>query len=380
MKKLGIGFVGAGWMGATLLRRLTEREDTKIIGLHQRSRENALTVLEELRLSAELFMPSYEEMLANPAVEAVFLCSTNAAHGPQAIAALRAGKHIFCEKPCATVFDEFTRQIELSRERPDLITFVDYLMNFDTMEHRIVDFTRAGSFGEITQIQVNYRHPVNITGDKVWKLKKETIGDAIGQGIIHSISAMVGIMGAAKAEATSVFATKGEVQNRGFEVPPVYNLVISFSNGATGLCLGNIDHANGYDAYHNVHGTQGGFIFDSYLDRPNKIRFWSNQLTEGKWIYPLDRERCRAAGVESLAWPDDTTTPDSGDVVKHQTGKCVSHFLDCVASGQQSPWSFANSASTAEIGWAALMSAELGQAIKLPLDWATAKEFFQNWP
>jgi hypothetical protein len=35
----------------------------------------------------------------------------------------------------------------------------------------------------------------------------------------------------------------------------------------TGLCFGNVDQANGYDAYHNIHGTKGGFIFDSYLER-----------------------------------------------------------------------------------------------------------------
>ena len=40
---------------------------------------------------------------------------------------------------------------------------------------------------------------------------------------------------------------------------------------------------------------------------------------DGKWIYPLDKARCKAEGAEQLAWPDDTTTPDSGNVVEHQT-------------------------------------------------------------
>ena len=65
----------------------------------------------------------------------------------------------------------------------------------------------------------------------------------------------------------------------------------------------------------------GGLIFDSYLDRPNKVRLWSNSKTGGQWVYPLDADRC----PEANRWPEDTTTPDSGDVMQHQTGACVDH-------------------------------------------------------
>ncbi|MEM7386915.1 MAG: Gfo/Idh/MocA family oxidoreductase [Verrucomicrobiota bacterium] len=377
MKKTGIGFIGAGWMGSMLLKRLAEREDAAILALHQRSRDKAAQTLSENGLSPELHTSRFEDLLENPDVEAVFICSPNAPHGPQAIAALEAGKHVFCEKPCATGFADFSRQVALARENPDLITYVNYIMNFDSLETRIIDMVKADEFGSITQIQVNYRHPVNISGDKEWKLKRESIGDAIGQGIIHSLSVMLNIMAAQGSAPTRVYATSSNVQNRGFEVPPVYNIHVSFENSAAGFCFGNIDHANGYDAYHNIHGTRGGLIFDSYLDRPAKIRYWSEDTTGGKWIYPLDRDRCREEDAESLAWPDDTSTPDSGDVVNHQTASCVDHFMTCLRENQQSPLSFINSALTAELGWAALISAETGQPVDLPLDHSRAAAHFE---
>jgi antitoxin component of RelBE/YafQ-DinJ toxin-antitoxin module len=43
---------------------------------------------------------------------------------------------------------------------------------------------------------VNYRHPINIAEDKVWKLSREIMGDAIGMGIIHALSVMLNIMAA----------------------------------------------------------------------------------------------------------------------------------------------------------------------------------------
>lgn len=283
MSKIGIGLVGAGWMGATLLKRIVERDDTKVVAVFQRNRERAEEVLTSLGLDPGLFTDDFDAFLATEGLDAVFVCSTNEAHGPQSIAAMEAGKHVFCEKPCATKFDDFVRQIELEKANPELITMVDYLMNFDTLEEEIRAMAKRGDFGTITQIQINYRHPINIAGDKVWKLAADRMGDAIGMGIIHSLSAMMNIMAAQGAKPIRVYASNSEVHKREFEIPAVWNLHIEFDNGATGLCFGNVDQANGYDAYHNIHGTEGGLIFDSYLDRPQKIRFWSNTVTEGRW-------------------------------------------------------------------------------------------------
>jgi predicted dehydrogenase len=365
-------------MGATLLRRFTEQDGVRVVGVHQRGEARAREVLQEVGLSGDLYVPRYEELLACPELDAVVLCSTNEVHGAQSIAALEAGKHVFCEKPCATKYEEFLRQIELEKQQPGLVTFVDYLMNFDSMENRIREMTRGGVFGTITQIQVNYRHPINIAEDKAWKLSGHRMGDAIGMGIIHSLSVMLNIMAEQGAVPVRVYATSSDVHTRGFEVPALWNLLLTFSNGAAGMCFGNVDAANGYDAYHNIHGTEGGLIFDSYLDRPQKVRYWSKSVAEGRWIHPLDADRCLREGLGDLRWPADTTTPDSGDVMEHQTGACVEHFLDCIRTGQQSFLSFANSAAVADVGWAAQISASEGVAVDLPLDRERAGSYFKE--
>ena len=364
-KKIGIGFVGAGWMGASLLRKLHARDDVEIRALVGRTPEKAHAILDELGLAQELYTDDYDAMLSDPAIDAVFLCSVNGAHGPQSIKALEADKHVFCEKPCATKYTDYLRQIELEQQRPHLITFVDYLLNFDTMETQLKQRIADGELGQITQIQVNYRHPINISGDKTWKLSADLMGDAIGMGIIHSLSVMINLM-AAQAKPISVYARSQGAQVRPFEPDAIWNIMIGFDNGATGFCAGNIDTANGYDAHHNIVGTEGAFIFDSLLDRPQKIRMWSNKTTDGKWVYPLDMARCEAEGV--TPWPEDTTTPDSGDVMNHQTAECVAHFIECVKAGTPSPLSFANSAHIAEIGWAALISTQIDRPVKLPLN------------
>src|SRR6056297_743670 len=154
MSKIGIGLVGAGWMGATLLKRIVERDDTRVVAVFQRNRERAEEVLSSLGLEPSLFTDDFEAFLETDGLDAVFVCSTNEAHGSQSIASMEAGKHVFCEKPCATRFDEFVKQIELEKSNPGLITMVDYLMNFDTLEDEIRAMAKRGDFGTITQIQI----------------------------------------------------------------------------------------------------------------------------------------------------------------------------------------------------------------------------------
>jgi predicted dehydrogenase len=375
--KIRVGFVGAGWMGSVQLKRLTERDDVEVVALFEKNAERGKEVLNNLGLNENILVDDYSKIVNNPAIDAVWLVSPNSFHATQAIAAMKAGKHVFSEKPAATKFEDFCKEIELEKANPNLITFVDYILYFDSMEQNLRQMVAEGAFGKITQIQVNYRHPVNIAGDKVWKLDKNIMGDAIGMGINHAISAMIYAM-ASQAKPVSVYATSLKSQVRDFEADPIYNILIKFDDGATGFCFGNIDNANGYDAYHNFFGTEGSFVFDSQTDRTHKVRYWSKSKTEGKWVWPLDIEKCRAANLETLAWPDDTTTPDSGNVVEHQTGSAVGHFIDCVKSKIKSPLSFVNSQIIAEIGWAAQMSATMNKEIHLPLDWNEAKKVFKK--
>ena len=88
---------------------------------------------------------------------------------------------------------------------------------------------------------MNYRHPINIAGDKKWKLSGERMGDAIGMGIIHSLSVMLNIMAEQGANPVRVYATTSMVHRRDFDIPGLWNLQIEFSNGATGFCFGNVD-------------------------------------------------------------------------------------------------------------------------------------------
>jgi predicted dehydrogenase len=363
---IGIGLVGAGWMGATLLARFAERDDVAVRAVCQPDPDGARRALAAVGLPAGLWQPDYDALLADLAVDAVVVCSPNALHGRQAIAALEAGKHVLCEKPCATQEAEFRRQVELERANPRLVTMVDYILWFDDLERELRRLVAARAFGTVTQFQVNYRHPVNVEGRKAWKLRRELVGDALGMGIVHALWAIVHAM-APQSRPAGVFATAAPALVRPFEVEPIWTIQIEFEDGATGVCLGNIESGTGYDAFHGVFGTEGAFVFDALVERPRKVRYRSKSLTGDRWVAPLDRARCEQQGFGALAWPSDASTPDSGDVLHHRTAAAVGHFVDCIKDGSRSPLGFGATAEVAELCFAALTSAAERRFVRLPL-------------
>ena len=275
----------------------------------------------------------------------------------------------------ATTYADFCTEIDLQQKNPLLISYVNYILYFDPLEQRLRKMIADGAFGTITQIQINYRNQMNVAGAKAWKLSQQMMGDAFGMAINHALSVMVLAM-ASQAKPTSVFATSTPAKVKPFEADPIWTIHIGFDNGATGVCLGNIESNNGYDAYHNITGTSGAFVFDPGHAQPQKVRYWSQRDTAGKWIWPLDNPRCEKENVSPLAWPPNTSTPDSADIIHHQTAACVEHFLECVMERRQSPLSFVGAGPIGEIGWAAQISASANRPISLPLNRAMATEFF----
>jgi myo-inositol 2-dehydrogenase/D-chiro-inositol 1-dehydrogenase len=365
MKKYKVCFIGTGWMGSTQLRKLSNFSEVEITVVVDDNTTKAEKVVKEIGLKETSVVSKLEDAIERYQFDIVWIVSPNSFHGKQSLIALRNGKHVFCEKPPATTYQDFCDQIEITTKNKELKSMVDYILFFNPMEIALKNMVRNNFFGEVHQIQVNYRHPVNIDDDKKWKLSKSIMGDALGMGINHAISVIVFLM-SAQTTPVSVYATSSNTNIRGFEPDPVWNIMIKFENGATAICQGNIDIENGYDLFHNIAGSKGGFIFDSRVDMDRKIRFWNSEIEKGKWVYPfLDKISTGNKLVQSFT--PKMMLPDSGDVLDHQVERAIEHFLTSVSSNKDSPLSFYESKIIGEIGWAAQLSSKYDKIVKLPL-------------
>jgi 1,5-anhydro-D-fructose reductase (1,5-anhydro-D-mannitol-forming) len=125
-----------------------------------------------------------EAVIAEPGVEAVFICTPNFRNFPLTIAALRAGKHVFCEKPPAFTSVE-VQQVMAEEAR----TGLKVMYGFNHRHHGSIKAMKAhmdsGEYGRLLWMRGRYGKSVDHTYFDTWRAKKELAGGGIlfDQGI-----------------------------------------------------------------------------------------------------------------------------------------------------------------------------------------------------
>jgi predicted dehydrogenase len=121
------------------------------------------------RVAATLGIPraygSYEALLADPAIEAIYNPLPNHLHVPWTIKALEAGKHVLCEKPIALTAEEATRLIA-ARDRSGKLVAEAFMVRQNPQWQRAREIVRSGALGEVRAIQTFFSYhlldPTNV--------------------------------------------------------------------------------------------------------------------------------------------------------------------------------------------------------------------------
>ncbi len=122
----------------------------EIVAIASRDGEQARVVAD--RLDIPTAYGSYEALLADPAVDAVYIPLPNHLHTEWTIAALRAGKHVLCEKPLAMTADDAQRMVDVANE-----TGLHLMEAFMYRHHpswvAAMDLVRSGRIGTLTAVE-----------------------------------------------------------------------------------------------------------------------------------------------------------------------------------------------------------------------------------
>lgn len=110
----GIGIIGCGKIAQ--VRHIPEYADNpeaKLVGFYDLNQQRARELADRYGATA---YDSVEALLANPDIQAVSICAANFAHAELTIAALKAGKHVLCEKPMATTLSDCEAMVAAARQ------------------------------------------------------------------------------------------------------------------------------------------------------------------------------------------------------------------------------------------------------------------------
>jgi predicted dehydrogenase len=153
MKRLKAVIFGTGFMGRVHTEGVRRLGNVEVVGIAARTQEQARRFADEL--SIEGAMGDYRDFLADPAIDAVHICTPNALHFPMAMAALEAGKHVLCEKPLATSVQEAEQMLQRAREK-NLAHCTFHNLRYYPLVQQMRSLREAGDLGEILVAQGTY--------------------------------------------------------------------------------------------------------------------------------------------------------------------------------------------------------------------------------
>ncbi len=146
---VGFGIVGSGLMAGVYANALTgDTQNTRLVAIGVGKRAPALAA----KYGVE-HEPSFESLIARPDIDAVVLATPHSAHLPETVAAARAGKHVFLEKPMGLNTAECRQMIDACRAAGVKLTVghVTRRMEAPRVARRLID---EGRIGDVRMIQV----------------------------------------------------------------------------------------------------------------------------------------------------------------------------------------------------------------------------------
>ncbi len=145
---------GLGWWGRQITRSLAGCADLRLVRAIE---PNAAAHADFAREHGLPLSASIAEALADPAVDAVILCTPHAMHAAQVLEVAAAGRHVFCEKPLALTRADAERSVAACRAA-GVVLGIGHERRFEPAIRRLRDILRAGELGEVLHARADFSH------------------------------------------------------------------------------------------------------------------------------------------------------------------------------------------------------------------------------
>lgn len=168
MTPLRFGILGAAAIAPNaLIKPAAASAGAEVVAVAARDRDRAAA------FAAKHGIPgvhgSYEALLDDPAIDAVYNPLPNGLHGRWTVAALEAGKHVLCEKPFTANADEARAVAEVARGT-DRVLMEAFHWRYHPMTARLLEIVRGGELGELRHVAGAFCFPLPRKGDIRWSV------------------------------------------------------------------------------------------------------------------------------------------------------------------------------------------------------------------
>lgn len=308
MKQLNIGIIGAGRIGKVHMKSITYNvPNAKVLGITDVFKDALPALAEEYGI--EKIYDSYKDMLADPEIDAVLVCSSTDTHADISIEAAKAGKHVFCEKPVDLTPEKVQAVIEAVKQAGVKLQ-VGFNRRFDHNFSHIRELINDGKIGNLELVKITSRDPEPPSAEYA----------AVSGGIfldmtIHDFDMACFIAGS-EVEEVYVNATclvDPAIGEAGDVDTAIINL--KFKNGALGVIDNSRRAAYGYDQRVEAFGSLGAAVAAN--DTPTNVTLMTaDSVSTDKPLYFFLERYMQSFRDEMIQFVDavqnDKPTPTTG--------------------------------------------------------------------
>ena len=166
MAKIKAGIIGCGGIGTgkhlPALKALSDR--VEVVGFCDIIEERAQKACKEFGAEGAKVYTDYKEMLKDESIQTIHVCTPNRSHSFISIDAMKAGKHVICEKPMAKTYAEAKAMLDCSKETGRILT-IGYQNRYTKESMYVKRFCESGEAGDIYYAKA---HAIRRRGVPTW--------------------------------------------------------------------------------------------------------------------------------------------------------------------------------------------------------------------
>jgi predicted dehydrogenase len=342
--ELKIGLVGTGFMGKTHAlgfaaapRVFDLPYEVVLHSVADRSDELAAAAAHSLGFARS--SGDWKRLIADPAIDVIDITTPNALHKEIALAAIAAGKHVYCEKPLAPRASD-AREMADAAEAAGLKTQVGFNYLCNPMLALARDLIASGELGEIRTYRGIHAEDYMMDAASPFTFRHDAAGGGaladIGSHALAMAEYLLGPIERLMGDCVTVYDRRpdGHGGFRTVEVDDVGRAFLRFANGASGSIEASwISTGRKMQHDFEIYGTKGALLFTQ--ERFNELHFFSTADGAGRRGF-----RRIEAGPDHDPYGLFCVAPG------HQLGFNdlktieVARFLDCLAGKRVEPFNF----------------------------------------
>jgi len=224
----------------------------------------------------------WRELVADPNVDVVDVCSPNYLHREMALAAIKAGKHVYCEKPLALDVTEAREVVEAAR-RAKVVNLTGFNYACNPLVRVAAELISSGELGQLFGFRGRYYedYMADPAVPHSWRCERRLAGSGaladLGSHLINMAHVLIGPIAKVNARLTTVHTQRREPssgQMRPVENEDTASALVEFASGLNGTFdISRV--ATGYKCglAFRIFGSRGSVAFDQ--ERMNELRLYS---------------------------------------------------------------------------------------------------------